>query len=100
MRWCYRIIKYDALADVVQKGKRVKDIRYEICEMFYDEKTKSVYAFSAADLYDDTLERLKKSYRVISEAFKHPVIEYRGGNFYEGKKKLKKGKIDAQRASK
>lgn len=91
--WCYRIVKYDSLADehTGLNNHGVEDIRYEICEVFHDNGR--IFGFSDACAYGDTLKDIKDLYKQMAEAFEHPVIEYRNGNFYEGKKRLKKGEF-------
>jgi hypothetical protein len=74
--WCYAVIK----------TKKEGQVNYELCELHYREG--KILAHGEVFTNFDRLKELKDSYKAMAEAFEHPVIEFRGGNYYQGKKKL------------
>ena len=70
--WNNRIVYYERNGEFV----------YELCEVFYDEDGK-ILGFGEIYTYGESREELERSYKMMAEAFRAPVIVYKNDTFIE-----------------
>jgi dihydrodipicolinate synthase/N-acetylneuraminate lyase len=75
-------------------------VTYSICEVFHNEK--GIMGHGDACLEGDNIKELRYNYKMIAEAFDHPIIVYdeKKETYFENGKEIKIVRLEAKNVTK